>query len=116
VKRFLLWLIGLPAAILIIGFAIANRTVVDLSLDPFDRDNPAVVLRVPLWIVTILGLFIGVVTGWIAAWLKQGKWRKLARELRSENTRLRSENARLEEERSPRHEIEDEAPLFLEGR
>jgi hypothetical protein len=115
VKRFLLWLIGLPATVLIIGFAIANRTVVDLSLDPFDSANPAVALRLPLWIVTILGLFLGVITGWIAAWLKQGKWRRLARELKSENSRLRSENARLEEQRSTPRDIQDQAPPFLEG-
>ncbi len=101
-KRFLAWLIGLPSAILIIGFAIANRNWVDVSLDPFDRTNPAFALHLPLWAVAILGLFIGVVAGWIAAWLKQGRWRRLARELKAENSVLRSENARLEKESQPR--------------
>ncbi|MDP9138719.1 MAG: LapA family protein [Pseudomonadota bacterium] len=112
-KRFLAWIIGLPAAILIIGFAIANRNWVDVSLDPFDRVNPAVALHLPLWGVTVVGLFLGVVTGWIAAWLKQGKWRRLARELKAENSRLRSENVALEQAR-PARDIADQGP-FIEG-
>jgi hypothetical protein len=56
VRRFLTWLIGLPTAILLVGFAVANRTWVDVSLDPFDRSNPSVYLHMPLWSVLVLGV------------------------------------------------------------
>lgn len=103
-KRILSWVLGLPAAILLIGFAVANRTFVDVSLDPFDRDNPSVYLHLPLWSVLMLGLFLGLVTGWILSWVRQGRWRRHARELRHENERLRIELTRL------RADIEERAP------
>jgi uncharacterized integral membrane protein len=104
VKRVISWVIGLPATILLIGFAVANRNWVDVSLDPFDRSNPSIYLHLPLWGVLVIGIFLGLVTGWIAAWIKQGRWRRHARELRHDNERLRVENTRLRaeiDERSP---------------
>jgi hypothetical protein len=111
VKRFLAWLIGLPAAVLIIGFAIANRNWIDIAYDPFDRNQ---VISLPLWSATIIGLFLGVVTGWIGAWLKQGKWRRLARDLKAENNRLRSENVRLEEAQRRPVAVQEQALPFLD--
>jgi hypothetical protein len=116
VKRFVTWLIVIPAAVLIIGFAIANRTWVDMSLDPFDRDHPALALHMPLWGVTVLGLFLGVIAGWVACWLKQSRWRRMARELKAEAHRLRSENARLEMQlQPPAREAADEPLPLLDG-
>ena len=77
--------------------------------------NPAFALHLPLWAVAILGLFIGVVAGWIAAWLKQGRWRRLARELKAENSVLKSENARLEKESQPARDIVEQPKHFLDG-
>jgi hypothetical protein len=96
VKRFFSWVLGLPAAVLLIGFAIANRTWVDVSLDPFDSTNPSVYLHLPLWAVLVLGIFFGLVVGWVAAWINQGRWRRHARELRHDNERLRAENVQLQ--------------------
>jgi hypothetical protein len=101
VKRILTWAIAVPAAILLVGFAVANRNWVDISFDPFDRDNPAIYLRLPLWGVLTLGIFIGILAGWINAWLGQRRWRRHARALRRENDRLQAENVRLEAERDP---------------
>jgi lipopolysaccharide assembly LapA-like protein len=98
VRRFLTWVIGLPTAILLVGFAVANRTWVDVSLDPFDRSNPSVYLHMPLWSVLVLGIFLGLVAGWIGAWVNQGRWRRHARALRHDNERLRVENERLQVE------------------
>jgi hypothetical protein len=98
VRRFLSWLVGLPTAILLIGFAVANRNWVDISLDPFDRTNPALYLHLPLWAVLVLGIFLGLVAGWIGAWINQRRWRRHARALRHDNERLRVENQRLQVE------------------
>jgi uncharacterized integral membrane protein len=98
VKRFFSWVIGLPATILLIGFAVANRNWVEVSLDPFDRTNPSIYLHLPLWAVLVIGIFVGLVMGWIAAWINQGRWRRHARELRHDNERLRVENSRMQAE------------------
>lgn len=98
-KRFLTWVIGVPAAILLIGFAVANRSWVTISFDPFDRDDPAISLTLPLWGVLATGIFIGIVAGWVNAWINQRRWRRHAKALRQENDRLASENTRLTAEK-----------------
>lgn len=95
-KRVLRWAIGVPAAILLIGFAVANRNWVDISFDPFDRDNPSIYLHLPLWGVLALGIFIGIIAGWINAWIHHRRWRRHVRVLKSENARLVDENTRLQ--------------------
>ena len=97
-RRLLSWILGLPATLLLIGFAVANRNWVDVSLDPFSRDSASIYLRMPLWSVLVAGIFLGLVIGWIAAWINQGRWRRHARELRHNNEHLRVENARLQAE------------------
>ena len=101
-KRVLAWIFGIPAAILLIGFAVANRNWVDISFDPFDRDNPSIYLHLPLWSVLALGIFIGIIAGWINAWIHHRRYRKHARALRHENERLAAENARLQGASEPR--------------
>jgi hypothetical protein len=98
VKRLLGWLFGAPAAFLLIAFAVANRNWVEVSLDPFDRSNPSLYLQLPLWVILVLGIFLGLVTGWIGAWIRQGRWRRHARDVRHDNERLRVEIARLRAE------------------
>jgi uncharacterized membrane protein YciS (DUF1049 family) len=90
-RRILRWVIGLPIAIFVVGFAIANRRLVTLSLDPFTQTEPAFSLSLPLWILFFFGIFVGLIVGWIAAWLAQGKHRKSAREARGEVSRLQTE-------------------------
>ncbi|MGH6873805.1 MAG: DUF1049 domain-containing protein, partial [Aestuariivirgaceae bacterium] len=46
----------------------------------------------------VLGIFLGLVAGWIGAWVNQGRWRRHARALRHDNERLRMENQRLQVE------------------
>jgi len=82
VKQFLSWIIGLPIAILLIAFALANRSFVTVSLDPFSSTEPWFALSVPVWVVLFFGIFLGLIVGWIASWIGQGKWRKAAREAR----------------------------------
>ncbi len=81
-KQFLSWIIGLPVAILLIAFALANRSSVTVSLDPISAIEPWFALSVPVWAVLFFGIFLGLIVGWVASWIGQGKWRNAAREAR----------------------------------
>jgi uncharacterized integral membrane protein len=98
--RLLSWIIGLPVAVVLILFAVANRHFVEVSLDPLSQQDPWAALSVPLWTVLFFGVFCGLVAGWIGAWLKQGKWRRAAREARRDLASERSEAARLRREQT----------------
>jgi uncharacterized integral membrane protein len=89
--RILRWIVGVPIAILVIGFAVANRQWTRLSLDPFSSDSPVLSLTMPIWLLFVFGVFIGLMVGWITCWLGQGKHRKLARERGREIVALKSE-------------------------
>jgi uncharacterized integral membrane protein len=84
--RLIPWLLLPPAAILLIAFAIANRTPVRVSLDPLPLE-----LHPPLFIIVILAIALGIVIGGSATWLAQRKWRRLARERRRANESLQRE-------------------------
>jgi uncharacterized integral membrane protein len=73
-----------PLAVIIIAFAVANRQVTTVSLDPFSAEHPAASLTLPLFALVIVLLVIGIVIGGIAAWLRQSKWRRTARRLERE--------------------------------
>ena len=107
-RRILRWVVWLPIAILVIGFAIANRRWVTLSFNPVTQDMPS--LGMPLWLLFFFGIFVGLVVGWLSAWLAQGKHRKAARDARSEVGRLQVELADL---RKPREDarLQDVVPF-----
>ena len=95
-RRIVAALILLPLAILIIAFAVANRQVVTVSLDPFSSSEPAAAVTLPLFVLVIVLLIAGVVVGGVAAWLGQGRWRRAARRLEREVTALRGRIAAAE--------------------
>lgn len=96
IRRIVTALILVPLAILLISLAVANRQSVIVSFDPFDPAHPALTRALPLYVLMLMLLTGGVLVGGIAAWLRQGKWRRAARladaqahELRVEVDRLR---------------------------
>jgi len=93
--RIFNWIIGVPVALVVVAFAIANRQWVTVSFDPLSRDQPFAAVSMPLWALFFCGAFVGLIAGWIAAWLAQGKWRKATREARLELVRAKDEMARL---------------------
>lgn len=114
VKKAIRYLVIVPLAIAIIVLAVANREIVTLSLDPFSLTDPAVYIRMPLFILVLLGIVIGVIAGGVAAWLRQGKWRQAAREKsdeaerwRREAERLRDANERASSRALPSPDLED---------
>lgn len=93
-RSFAKFLILAPLTVLVAVLALANRTPVTLSLDPFRPESPALSLSLPLFVVIFVTLMLGVLLGGVATWLNQGKWRRAARRRRYELTKLQEEAAR----------------------
>jgi uncharacterized membrane protein YciS (DUF1049 family) len=90
-QKFIRWVVGLPIAVIVISFAIANRQQTLISFDPFSRDNPGLAIYMPLWALFFLGLFLGMIAGWIACWFAQAKWRRSAKDARRELARVQAD-------------------------
>ena len=111
----------IPLAVVIVAFAIANRQIVTVSLDPFSSEHPATSLNLPLFVLVIGLLIAGVVIGGAASWLRHGQLRRTARrferdirELRSELASLRhtpSGSASVPEPGKPRERLQLRAPV-----
>ena len=96
--RTLLWLlIGGPLAIIIMALAVVNNQPVTIALDPFTPETPYFSLTVPLYAVFFGALLVGILIGGIAAWARQGRFRRAARRNRREAQRWRGEAERLKE-------------------
>jgi lipopolysaccharide assembly protein A len=76
--RSLRLLLGLVALVVIMAFAIANRTPVDISFAPLP-----VTLELPVYGAFLFGLVIGVLIGGIGVWLGGLAERHRARRLRN---------------------------------
>jgi len=63
--------LGLPAVVIAVVIAVANRQSVVFSLDPFSQTTPAIALRMPLFVLLFLTLGAGVVLGGIASFLSR---------------------------------------------
>ena len=97
-RRIFNWITGLPIAIVAVIFAVANRQWIVVSFDPFSRDQPWAAINMPLWVLFFCGIFVGLIAGWIFAWLAQGKWRRAAKDARLELMRGQQEHDRLKRE------------------
>ena len=90
-RRIAAAVVLVPLAVVMIAFAVANRHSVTVSLDPFNPAQPAGAVTLPLFALIIAVLILGVLVGGVAAWLRHGKWRRLARRLERELGALRTE-------------------------
>ena len=88
-NRFMLVVVFVPLAVILIALAVANREPIAFTLDPFNPGNPALTLKLPLFVFLFLALAIGMVIGSMATWVKQGRYRKLARQRGVEAENLR---------------------------
>lgn len=88
-------LIALPIALVLILLAVANRTPVLLSLDPFAPDAPEIGLTVPLFAVILGSVAIGVILGGVGSWMAGGKHRRARRRSARDVNRLEAETERL---------------------
>ncbi len=97
-RRILHSLILLPILVVIIALAIANRTPVTLSLDPFTPADPAVAIEnIPLFVLLFVAILFGILLGGIGSWFSQGKWRRRARDSRYEAAKLKQEADKLKQ-------------------
>ncbi|MGQ4273952.1 lipopolysaccharide assembly protein LapA domain-containing protein [Terrihabitans sp. B22-R8] len=94
-RRLLTILVLVPLAALFVVLALANRTPVTLSLDPFSPEVSAYSIQLPLFLVILLSVGIGLLVGGFADWLSQGRYRREARDRRYEVRRLEEETANL---------------------
>ena len=81
-----IWLLLLPLIVLSVAFAIANRHIVTLSLDP-----TPISIRAPLYSFVLAGIFVGLLVGGLIAWLRAGRWRSQLRDEQRSVRRLESE-------------------------
>jgi uncharacterized integral membrane protein len=68
------WLVALPVALVLVGFAIANTETVTLGFWPLDQH-----LAGPLYLVVPAALVLGFIAGAFVAWINGGRWRREAR-------------------------------------
>jgi uncharacterized integral membrane protein len=70
-----------PLVVVLVAFAVVNRHAVTISFDPFSSVSPAYAVTLPLFVAIFSALIFGVLVGGFAAWLRQGKWRRMVRRL-----------------------------------
>jgi uncharacterized integral membrane protein len=97
-RRIVWLLIALPAGLLLITLAVANRHEVQLTLDPFRPENPLSVV-LPFYVYLLASLIVGVLLGGAAMWMSQSRWRRSARVHGRSAARWQSEADRLTRER-----------------
>ena len=93
-NRLLTFVVFIPLAIVLVALAVANRAIAPFTLDPFNPGNPALTIYWPLFVYIFIALALGLIVGSVATWLRQGKYRKLARERAAESAKLREAAAR----------------------
>lgn len=96
--RFLKALVLIPLAILGVLFAVANRSPVPVSLDPFSKGAPEIAFQAPMFVVVLATLALGILVGGAASWFSQGRHRRGHRRYSREVRRLRAETDRLHDQ------------------
>jgi uncharacterized integral membrane protein len=91
IRKIVTALVVILLALVLISFAVANRQIVTVSLDPFDQANPALVFAQPMYLLVFALLIGGVVVGGCAAWLRQTRWRARARRAEAQVNALRAQ-------------------------
>ena len=94
-RRFLTIFILIPVAVIVVVLSVANRGTVPFSLDPIGAGTTGWTISAPLFVFLFAALAVGVLIGGVAAWIRQGRWRKAARAERTTADRLRREVGEL---------------------
>lgn len=94
VNRILVIVVVVPVAIVLIALAVANRVPASFTLDPFNPGNPGLTVTLPLFVLLFAALALGILIGGLATWLRQGQYRRLARQRGQEIETMRAREAR----------------------
>jgi uncharacterized integral membrane protein len=98
IRKLVTALMLILLALVLVSFAVANRQIVTVSLDPFDQADPALVVSQPLYRIVFVVLIAGVVIGGCAAWLRQARWRGRARRAEAQFGPLRGSTLQAREQ------------------
>jgi uncharacterized integral membrane protein len=85
-RRFFTVVFLFLLGVILVAYGVANRHDATFIWDPFIDEKFAPTIQAPLSVFLALALFIGVIVGWLAAWVGQGHWRRSARETHKEAT------------------------------
>ncbi|MEO1066319.1 MAG: DUF1049 domain-containing protein [Pseudomonadota bacterium] len=97
-KRLFQFLIFAPLAIILIAISVANRHHVTLNLDPFNTETPALSFTFPMYWGIFACLVMGIVIGGMVVWMKQGRFRREARDQKFEAARARNEAKKFKQQ------------------
>ncbi|MCZ4271992.1 LapA family protein [Maritalea porphyrae] len=107
IKRVVMWLVLVPFGLLLAIFALANRHIVQIGIDPISPQTPFWgPMELPLFVVIYAALLLGVILGGVGSWLEQGKHRRAERQLRRDLNKAQREAA-------PEKAAKAEDPLAL---
>ncbi len=96
-KSILRIIVFVPLALLLLFFAMANRGLVRIGLDPFATGDQAPSFEAPLFLVVLAAAAVGVVAGSLSSWISGRRHRREAREARNEAKKARAEVELLRE-------------------
>lgn len=93
IRRIVGWVVLVPLCVVLIVFALANRQLIVVNLNPLAPPEALAApgVGVPLFLVLFAVLLVGVVLGGIATWFAQGPHRREERHFRRETERLHRE-------------------------
>jgi uncharacterized integral membrane protein len=94
-RKFFTALVVIPLGLIFVIFAVANRHDVTVSFDPFNSADPSLAVTLPLFFVIIAVAILGVIAGGVAAWVRQRRWRRAARQHEADARQARAELAQL---------------------
>lgn len=98
-RRIVTLLIAFPVGVILVAIAISNRQSVQLVLDPFRPEAPALSIHLPFYLFLLAALIVGVALGGFATWFGQSRWRRTARTQGQRAARWQAEADRLARER-----------------
>lgn len=91
--KLLRWIVLPPALLVAISIGASNREPVTLRLEPVPY-----AMEIPLFAVIFAAVFVGILVGAAAMWLRDGRVRRQARAARSRAAGLERDLHRNEEE------------------
>jgi uncharacterized integral membrane protein len=113
-RKIVTTIVVVPLVVIIVAFAVANRQAVTMSFDPFSSAAPAYAATLPLFAAIFAALIFGVLIGGFASWLRQGKWRRMARKLDAEFHALHDEVHLLRQRaETHRQQAEPKSPVAI---
>jgi uncharacterized integral membrane protein len=114
-RKFFTALVLIPLGLLFIVFAVANRHLVTVSLDPFNTSDPSVGFTLPLFVVIIAVAILGVAAGGLATWFRQRHWRRAARQHEADARAARAQLADLRAGAAASRGDPQRFPALLQG-